>query len=76
MKYVLFGDIHFGNKSNSDEFNQECLDFLTFMQEWCDDNIQEDYETIFLGDWYHNRNAINVKTLNYGKEGLVILLPK
>lgn len=73
MKYVLFGDIHFGNKSNSDEFNQECLDFLTFMQEWCDDNIQEDYETIFLGDWYHNRNAINVKTLNYGKEGLIKL---
>ena len=73
MKYVLFADIHFGNKSNSDNFNQECLDFLTFMQNWCDDTIQEDYETIFLGDWFHNRNAINVKTLNYGKEGLVIL---
>ena len=73
MKLVLFGDIHFGAHSNSDLFNQECLDFLAFMKNWCDDNIAEDYNTIFLGDWYHNRNTINVKTLNYGKEGLIAL---
>ena len=73
MKIVLFGDIHFGAHSNSDLFNQECLDFLNFMKQWCDDNLVEDYETIFLGDWYHSRNNINVKTLNYGKEGLITL---
>lgn len=73
MKYVLFGDIHFGCHSNSDLFNQECLDFLEFMKNWCDENIVGDYNTIFLGDWYHNRNAINVKTLNYGKEGMISL---
>ena len=74
MKYVIFSDIHFGQKSNSDEFNQECLDFLRFVDKWTSDHLTvEPFETIFMGDWYNNRNSINVKTLNYGKEGLVIL---
>ena len=73
MKYVLFGDIHFGSKSNSDEFNKECLEFLNFVDEWTSNNLNEPFETIFLGDWYNNRNSINVKTLNYGKEGLITL---
>lgn len=72
-KYVLFTDIHFGNHNNSDTFNQQCLDFIDFMKDWCDENIIGDYQTVFLGDWYHNRNAINVKTLNYANEGMVKL---
>ena len=73
MKVVLFGDIHFGEKSNSDTHNKHCLDFLQFVNDWCDDNLTDDFTTIFLGDWFHNRNSINVKTLNYGKEGLIKL---
>lgn len=73
MKYVLFSDIHFGNKNSSDTYNQECLDFLNFMKDWCDENLHEDFETVFMGDWFHTRNAVNVKTLNYGKEGLITL---
>lgn len=73
MKVVLFGDIHFGEHSNSDEHNKNCLDFLEYMNDWCDNHINEDFITIFLGDWYHSRNSINVKTLNYGKEGLIKL---
>ena len=68
MKYVLFTDIHFGCKGNSDEFNQQCLDFLDFVEEKTAD--MEIDGAIFLGDWYHNRNAINVKTLKYGIEGI------
>ena len=30
-KYVLFTDIHFGEHGNSDEFNQNCIDFIEFM---------------------------------------------
>lgn len=68
MKYILLTDIHFGNKGNSDDFNQQCLDFLDFVEEkTCDMEIDG---AIFLGDWYHNRNAINVKTLKYGIEGI------
>lgn len=71
MKYILFGDIHFGNKGNSDEFNQQCLDFLQFVQDFINEKLDgEPVLPIFLGDWFHNRNTINVKTLNYGIEGL------
>lgn len=73
MKLVLLADIHFGLKNNSDLHNQNCLDFLQFVKDWTDLNMVDQFETVFLGDWYHNRNAINVKTLNYGKEGLVTL---
>lgn len=68
MKYILFSDIHFGNKSNSDEFNQQCLDFLDFV---IDKTKDMDIDgAIFLGDWYHIRPNINTKTLKYGTEGL------
>ena len=51
MKYILFSDIHFGNKSNSDEFNQQCLDFLDFI---IDKTQNMDIDgAIFLGHWYH-----------------------
>ena len=73
MKYILLTDIHFGNKGNSDEFNQQCLDFLQFVQNYIDEKLYgEDVLPIFLGDWFHSRNTINVKTLNYGIEGLRI----
>lgn len=68
MRYVLLTDIHFGNKGNSDEFNQQCLDFLNFVEQQTS-NMDID-GAIFLGDWFHNRNAINVKTLKYGIEGI------
>ena len=32
MKYILLTDIHFGNQGNSDEFNQECNNFLKFVE--------------------------------------------
>ena len=73
MKCVLFTDLHLGKHSNSSVFNQECLDFMDFMSNWCEQNIHEDYEVYFLGDWYNDRNSINVKTLKYGEEALVKL---
>lgn len=73
MKYILLTDIHFGNHGNSDEFNQNCLNFLQFVQDYVDEHFEsEDILPIFMGDWFHNRNTINVKTLNYGIEGLRI----
>ncbi len=70
MKYVIFSDIHFGNKSNSDHFNETCLNFLDFVQDYIDDNNIEVNGCFFLGDWFHQRNAINVKTLKSGIEGI------
>lgn len=61
-KVACFTDIHFGLKSNSAVHNQDCEDFVDwFIQE----AQKEGAETcIFLGDWHHNRNSINLTTLD------------
>lgn len=61
-KVACFTDIHFGLKSNSSVHNQDCEDFV----DWFIAEAQkEGAETcIFLGDWHHNRNSINLTTLD------------
>jgi DNA repair exonuclease SbcCD nuclease subunit len=61
-KVACFTDIHFGLKSNSQTHNQDCEDFV----DWFIETAQkEGAETcIFLGDWHHNRNSINLITLD------------
>lgn len=61
-KVACFTDIHFGLKSNSPVHNQDCEDFV----DWFIAKAQEEEcETcIFLGDWHHNRNSINLVTLD------------
>ena len=61
-KVACFTDIHFGLKSNSATHNQDCEDFVDWFiaeakKEQCD-------TCIFLGDWHHNRNTINLTTLD------------
>lgn len=70
MKYILLSDIHFGYNSNSDEFNNYCLKFLDYVLEYIENNNIDVSGCVFLGDWFHTRNAINVKTLKYGVEGI------
>jgi DNA repair exonuclease SbcCD nuclease subunit len=60
-KVACFTDIHFGLKSNSLVHNQDCEDFVDWFiaeakKEGCDTGI-------FLGDWHHNRNSLNMLTL-------------
>ena len=61
-KVACFTDIHFGLKSNSSTHNQDCEDFV----DWFIANAKAaGAETgIFLGDWHHNRNSINLITLD------------
>jgi DNA repair exonuclease SbcCD nuclease subunit len=61
-KVACFTDIHFGLKSNSQTHNQDCEEFV----DWFIEQAQkEGAETcIFLGDWHHNRNSINLITLD------------
>jgi DNA repair exonuclease SbcCD nuclease subunit len=61
-KVACFTDIHFGLKSNSSTHNQDCEDFVDWFiaeakAEGCDTGI-------FLGDWHHNRNSLNMLTLH------------
>jgi DNA repair exonuclease SbcCD nuclease subunit len=61
-KVACFTDIHFGLKSNSATHNQDCEDFVDW---FIAEAKKEGCETcIFLGDWHHNRNSINLITLD------------
>jgi len=61
-KVACFTDIHFGLKSNSATHNQDCEDFVDWFIE---EAKKEQCDTcIFLGDWHHNRNTINLTTLD------------
>jgi len=60
---AIFGDIHFGEKSNSRQFNIDCENFVKWFIQKAKDYGAD--TIIFLGDWHHDRNSIHVSTLNY-----------
>ena len=67
-KVACFTDIHFGLKSNSQTHNRDCEDFVDWYiakakEEGCDTGI-------FLGDWHHNRNTLNITTMDYSLRAL------
>lgn len=67
-KAACFTDIHFGLKSNSNVHNQDCEEFIdwyiaTAKAEGCDTGI-------FMGDWHHNRNSLNITTMDYSLRAL------
>ena len=67
-KAACFTDIHFGNKSNSKQFNQDADRFVDWFIGQAKENNCE--TCIFLGDWHHQRAAINVDTLSYSLNNL------
>jgi DNA repair exonuclease SbcCD nuclease subunit len=68
---VVFTDIHFGMKNNSRVHNDDCESFIKWMVQEAKDRGVKD--CIFMGDWHHNRAAINVSTLNYTVSNLQFL---
>jgi len=62
-KAIVFTDIHFGLKSNSQTHNEDCESFI----DWAIKTAKEQgCETgLFLGDWHHHRSSINLQTLDY-----------
>lgn len=71
-KTACLTDIHFGRRSNSEQHNQDCLNYIKW---FC--NIVKNDKTItsifFLGDWHENRNALNVSTLVFSYAGAKLL---
>ena len=61
-KAAVFTDIHFGLKGNSKVHNQDCEDFVDWFIETAKANGCE--TGIFCGDWHHNRNSLNLTTMN------------
>lgn len=62
-KVACFTDIHFGNKNNSRQHNDDCERFIYWFIEQAKEAGCE--TCIFLGDWHHHRSSVNVSTLNY-----------
>jgi len=67
-KAVVFTDIHFGLKSNSQTHNDDCLSFVKWATNLAKENNCE--TAMFLGDWHNHRASINIVTLNYSLRAL------
>jgi hypothetical protein len=67
-KVAVCTDIHFGLKSNSLQHNQDCSDFIDWFIKTAKANGCE--TGMFLGDWSHQRAAINMQTLQYSLRSL------
>jgi len=61
-KAAVFTDIHLGLKGNSKVHNDDCEAFV----DWFIEQAQaHNCETgIFCGDWHHNRNSLNLTTMD------------
>lgn len=67
-KAAVFTDIHYGMKGNSRVHNQDCEDFVDWFIETAKANGCE--TGIFCGDWNHNRNSLNLTTMDSGLRSL------
>jgi DNA repair exonuclease SbcCD nuclease subunit len=63
-KAAVFTDLHLGLKSNSRVHNQDCEDFVDWYIETAKANNCE--TGVFCGDWNHNRNSLNLTTMDTG----------
>lgn len=61
-KAAVFTDIHFGLKGNSRTHNNDCEEFVDWFIEQAQANGCE--TGIFCGDWHHNRNSLNLTTMD------------
>jgi DNA repair exonuclease SbcCD nuclease subunit len=66
-KLAMFTDIHFGARNNSDQHNVDNLEFIDWFIEQV--KIEKPSHIAFLGDFFENRNAINVRTMDRASEG-------
>jgi DNA repair exonuclease SbcCD nuclease subunit len=71
MKVCIIGDLHYGEKSNSDKYNQQLNAMLGWVVE--QSKARGVDKCVQLGDWYHHRNSINVQTITAGIDGAKIL---
>lgn len=61
-KAAVFTDLHLGLKGNSKTHNQDCEEFVDWFIEVAQKNNCE--TGIFCGDFHHNRNSLNISTMN------------
>lgn len=65
-KLLMFTDAHFGARNNSVQHLEDCLNYIDWLIEIA--KKEKPSHMAFLGDWYENRNQINVRTLKASHE--------
>lgn len=68
QKAAAFSDIHFGKKGNSDQHNQDCLDFI----DWFCAQVEADPtidHVVVPGDWHELRSSLSINTMDYSYRG-------
>lgn len=70
-KRILSGDWHFGEAGNSPRHNMELLDFIRFLVSYAKEKGIKKFT--HLGDYFHYRDRLDNRTLNYGVEGARML---
>lgn len=70
-KAIVWTDIHFGKKNNSDTHNIDCLEFVQWVVDQGKKNKCE--ITICCGDFFDVRNSLNIKTMDYALKALTLL---
>lgn len=70
MKILIIGDIHYGEHGNSQKFNNQILDF----KRWIVSEFSGKVDAVVQeGDFFDNRNKVDVSTLSYGIQGAKML---
>lgn len=73
-KAAVFSDIHFGRKNNSNQHNQDCLDFVRW---FIDQALKHEVDhIIFGGDWFEHRDSLSGKTIDYSHKAMSELCEK
>jgi len=66
-KIILMGDNHHGEGNNSEKINEDLLNFYGFVREYASKfKIKKMAQ---LGDFFHQRNKLDVLTINYALQG-------
>jgi len=71
-KAAVFGDIHFGKRSDSPIHNKDCLDYIEwFCIQATTANVDK---IIFIGDWFDNQSRIRIDTSDASNKAMRMLL--
>lgn len=67
IKVLLIGDLHFGAKKDSPEFQQSIIDFIDYVIKLS--KSESFTHCVQFGDFFDSRNSVNVNTVNFAIEG-------
>jgi predicted phosphodiesterase len=69
---AVFGDIHFGDRSDSPVHNQDCMNYIEWFCEQA--SAAQADRIIFVGDWFDNQSRLRLDTNHFGAMALRRLL--